>query len=51
MLGWGTLKLTNSTLGAVECHDVMAGYLENPARPRHRRMPLHRCDLTPWKDP
>jgi hypothetical protein len=30
-LGWGTLKLTNSTLGEVECHDVMAGYLENPA--------------------
>jgi hypothetical protein len=30
-LGWGTLKLTNSNLGEVECHDVMAGYLENPA--------------------
>jgi hypothetical protein len=30
-LGWGTLKLTNSTLGEVECHDVLAGYLENPA--------------------
>jgi hypothetical protein len=30
-IAWGTLKLTNSTLGEVECHDVLAGYLENPA--------------------
>jgi hypothetical protein len=28
--GWGTLKLTNSTLGEVECHTITAGYLENP---------------------
>jgi hypothetical protein len=27
---WGNLKLTNTTLGEVECHNVMAGYLENP---------------------
>jgi hypothetical protein len=30
MIAWGTLKLTNSTLGEVECHTVSAGYLENP---------------------
>jgi alpha-tubulin suppressor-like RCC1 family protein len=30
MLAWGTLKLTNSSLGEVECRDVMAGYLEDP---------------------
>jgi hypothetical protein len=30
VIGWGTLKLTNSTLGEVECHTASAGYLENP---------------------
>jgi hypothetical protein len=30
LIGWGTLKLTNSTLGEVECHDMGAGYAENP---------------------
>jgi hypothetical protein len=29
-IAWGTLKLTNSTVGEVECHTVSAGYLENP---------------------
>jgi hypothetical protein len=29
-IAWGTLKLTNSTLGEVECHTVSAGYMENP---------------------
>jgi len=29
-IAWGTLKLTNSTLGEVECHTVVAGYVENP---------------------
>jgi hypothetical protein len=27
---WGILKLTNTTLGEVECHYVMAGSVENP---------------------
>jgi Domain of unknown function (DUF1929) len=31
MIGWGTIKLTNSTLGEVECHEIMASYLENQA--------------------
>jgi hypothetical protein len=30
MLAWGTLKVTNPTIGEVECHDITAGYLENP---------------------
>jgi hypothetical protein len=30
IIGWGTLKLTNPTLGEVECHNVGAGYAENP---------------------
>jgi phosphodiesterase/alkaline phosphatase D-like protein len=30
-IAWGTLKLTNASLGEVECHTVSAGYLENPA--------------------
>jgi hypothetical protein len=30
-ISWGTLKLTNSSLGEVECHDVAAGFTENPA--------------------
>jgi hypothetical protein len=30
MIGWGTLKFTNATLGEVECHQASAGYLENP---------------------
>jgi hypothetical protein len=30
-IAWGTLKLNNSTLGEVECHNVFAGYAENPA--------------------
>jgi hypothetical protein len=29
-IAWGTLKLSNATLGEIECHDVMAGFLENP---------------------
>jgi hypothetical protein len=29
-IGWGTLKLSNATLGEVECHYVMAGFAENP---------------------
>ena len=29
-IAWGTLTLTNSTLGEVECHTVFAGYSENP---------------------
>jgi large repetitive protein len=29
-IGWGTLKLTNATLGEVECHDITAGSMENP---------------------
>jgi hypothetical protein len=29
-IAWGTLKLSNATLGEVECHDVMAGSVENP---------------------
>jgi hypothetical protein len=28
-IAWGDLKLTNATLGEVECHDIMAGYLAN----------------------
>jgi hypothetical protein len=27
---WGTLKLKNATLGEVECHNLLAGFLENP---------------------
>jgi hypothetical protein len=30
VIGWGTLTLTNPTLGEVECHNVGAGYVENP---------------------
>jgi hypothetical protein len=30
LVGWGTLTFTNATLGEVECHDITAGYLENP---------------------
>jgi PKD domain len=29
-IAWGTLKLTNATLGEVECHEVIAGQVENP---------------------
>jgi phosphodiesterase/alkaline phosphatase D-like protein len=29
-ISWGTLKLTNPSLGEVECHDVAAGFAENP---------------------
>ena len=29
-IGWGTLKLTNATLGEIECHTISAGYSENP---------------------
>jgi len=29
-IAWGTLKLKNATLGEVECHNVFAGYAENP---------------------
>jgi hypothetical protein len=29
-IAWGTLKLKNATLGTVECHDIFAGYAENP---------------------
>jgi hypothetical protein len=29
-IGWGTLKLTVGTLGEIECHNVFAGYEENP---------------------
>jgi hypothetical protein len=30
LISWGTLKLTNATLGEVICHNVFAGYGENP---------------------
>jgi len=30
LIGWGTLKLKNATLGEVECHTVGGGYTENP---------------------
>ena len=30
VIGWGTLKLTNSHLGEVECHNIGVGYAENP---------------------
>jgi hypothetical protein len=29
-ISWGTAKLTNITLGPVECHNVFAGFSENP---------------------
>jgi hypothetical protein len=29
-ISWGTAKLKNSTLGEVECHNIFAGYGENP---------------------
>ena len=29
-ISWGTAKLKNITLGEVECHNVFAGYSENP---------------------
>jgi hypothetical protein len=29
-IAWGTLKLKNATLGVVECHNIFAGFLENP---------------------
>jgi outer membrane protein assembly factor BamB len=30
MIEWGTLRITNPTLGEVECHNIIAGYVENP---------------------
>jgi hypothetical protein len=30
VIGWGTIKFTNSHLGEVECHNIGAGYVENP---------------------
>jgi hypothetical protein len=30
LIAWGTLKLTSSSLGEVECHNIGAGYVENP---------------------
>jgi alpha-tubulin suppressor-like RCC1 family protein len=30
-IGWGTDKISNTTLGPVECHTISAGYSENPA--------------------
>ena len=29
-ISWGTLKLKNATLGEVECHNLFAGFAENP---------------------
>jgi hypothetical protein len=29
-IAWGTLKLKNATLGVVECHNIFAGFAENP---------------------
>jgi hypothetical protein len=29
-IAWGTTKLKNAALGEVECHNIVAGYLENP---------------------
>jgi len=29
-IAWGTAKLFNATLGPVECHNIFAGYSENP---------------------
>jgi len=30
-IAWGTLTLKNATLGVVECHNIFAGFAENPA--------------------
>jgi len=30
-IAWGTLKLHNEKLGDVECHNIFAGFAENPA--------------------